>query len=260
MLAGMPCKTCAAANDLVVCLFCGHPFCGSHRSERDGAAACTACQEAEHARSSARSRTVAAQAAVARKAVDAPSASQATVGAPDRAVVEVKTGKPASGMNRFVKVLVILFVGSIVTAALTDFTPTAGVDGAQSASRVISLLLTLIFAFASIFTGGQVAPEPAAMKRSVPSPHPIGTPVSAGDDGGVALTLKPLEPIREAGWTPVLAGLGVGAVTGVYLWFFLAWLFTGADGVPVWARPTGTGLGAAFAFAGVWIITKSRSS
>lgn len=50
----MPCKTCKAADGLVVCLFCGHPFCGAHRSERDGAAACTACQEAEHARSSGR--------------------------------------------------------------------------------------------------------------------------------------------------------------------------------------------------------------
>jgi hypothetical protein len=46
----MPCTTCAAPTGLQTCLFCGHTFCSSHRTERDGAIACTACNEQEHAR------------------------------------------------------------------------------------------------------------------------------------------------------------------------------------------------------------------
>lgn len=86
----------------------------------------------------------------------------------------------------------------------------------------------------------------------------IGTPVA--DLPGVAVkAVAPPQPIPEAGWLPVMFGLAAGGVTGAYLWFFLAWLLTGVEGAGV-ARPALTGVGAALAFAGVWIITKSRLS
>ncbi|MCO5167705.1 MAG: hypothetical protein M9894_15265 [Planctomycetes bacterium] len=50
----MTCKTCTVETTLQVCLFCGHTFCGAHRTERDGAPCCTACNDAEHARRAAR--------------------------------------------------------------------------------------------------------------------------------------------------------------------------------------------------------------
>lgn len=39
-----------------MCLFCGHAFCPAHRTERDGVACCTACNELEHARASGRAK------------------------------------------------------------------------------------------------------------------------------------------------------------------------------------------------------------
>lgn len=57
----MPCQTCATTSALQVCLFCGHPFCAAHRTERDGVACCTACNEAEHARASGRAKVTSAR-------------------------------------------------------------------------------------------------------------------------------------------------------------------------------------------------------
>lgn len=54
----MTCKACAVESALQVCLFCGHTFCGAHRTERDGAVCCTACNDAEHARRSGRGRPI----------------------------------------------------------------------------------------------------------------------------------------------------------------------------------------------------------
>lgn len=150
MLAAMACKTCATDAALQVCLFCGHPFCAAHRTERDGAPCCTGCNEAEHARRSGRSRPAPA-----------------------------RTSDP----------------GALGAAA-------AGADA-------------------------QAPPPP---------------------------------PLPEAGWTPLLAGVGAAALTVGYLWWFVGWLLTDVEGAPAWARHAGAGTGGALVFAAVWIIVKSRLS
>lgn len=73
----MSCKSCDAQAGLTVCLFCGHSFCSLHRGELEGAIACTACLQAEHARRSARAKA-AAPAARPVVAVEAPTAPTAT--------------------------------------------------------------------------------------------------------------------------------------------------------------------------------------
>lgn len=66
----MPCthESCAVAEALEVCLFCGHAFCANHRAEQDGLPACTGCLKAAHQQKQARAAQAAAAPAVAGRA------------------------------------------------------------------------------------------------------------------------------------------------------------------------------------------------
>lgn len=68
----------------------------------------------------------------------------------------------------------------------------------------------------------------------------------------------PLRPLPEPpGNAPLGWGVAAAAPTAIYLYVFLGWL-TRAQELAGWVLPLGTALGAAFAFAGVWAIVKSR--
>ena len=74
----------------------------------------------------------------------------------------------------------------------------------------------------------------------------------------VEVAARPLAPLPEPkGWMPLLWGFAAALPCGGYLYYLFGWLTTEHE-LQGWVQSAGSAAGAAFVFAGVWAIAKSR--